>query len=73
MQSKTKKKSAAKKPGMMAKTYEKVMPAMLRKKMSAKTAFDLTLFAASVFVIYKYGQNMNDYISEFVPSEASMR
>jgi len=55
MQSKTKKKSAAKKPGMMAKTYEKVMPAMLRKKMSAKTAFDLTLFAASVFVIYKYG------------------
>ena len=36
-------------------------------------AFDVTLFAAGVFVIYKYGQNMNNYINDFVPSEASMR
>ena len=46
---------------------------MFQKKVSSKVAFDVALFAASVFVIYKYGQNMNDYIQEFVPSEASMR
>ena len=49
------------------------MPAMLQKKVSARTAFDVTLFAASVYVIYKYGQSMNTYINDFVPSEASMR
>ena len=53
--------------------YTKYMPAMLQKRVSAKTAFDVTLFAASVYVIYKYGQNMNTYINDFVPSEASMR
>ena len=46
---------------------------MLQKKVSARTAFDVTLFAASVWVIYKYGQSFNTYINDFVPSEASMR
>ena len=49
------------------------MPAVLQKRVSFKMAFDVTLFAAGVFVIYKYGKNMNDMINEIVPSEASMR
>jgi len=58
---------------MMSKMYTNYMPTILQKKLSARAAFDVTLFAASVYVIYKYGQDMNNYMQEFIPSEASMR
>lgn len=51
----------------------KVFPPSLRKKLSMKVAFDVTVFGAAVFVIYKFGKPANDMISEMVPSEASMR
>ena len=49
-------------PGYASQAYQKFMPSMLQKKVSARTAFDVTLFAASVWVIYKYGQSFNNYI-----------
>ena len=46
---------------------------MLRKKVTAKTAFDITLFAAAVYVIYNHGQQMNDALQNMIPSEESLR
>ena len=46
---------------------------MFQKKVTAKTAFDITLFAASVYVIYNYGQQMNDMLQNMIPSEESLR
>ena len=72
----TEKRNQTKKPAepnALSKMYSKYAPAMLQRRVTAKLAFDVTLFAGCVYIIYKYGQNMNDFIQETVPSEASMR
>jgi len=52
---------------------DKVFPPSLRKKISMKVAFDVAVFGAAVFAIYKFGKPANDMLSEMIPSEASMR
>ena len=54
------------------KAYRSNAPAFLQRA-SAKTAFDVALFATSVFLIIKYGKEAHELINGMIPTEAMMR
>ena len=57
----------------LKKMWRQNVPSYLSKKPSGKMFIDLAVFTAAVVVIYNYGADMNSWIQEQVPSEASLR
>ena len=55
------------------KTWRQYAPTYLHQRPASKMMFDAAFFAVSLVVVCKLGKGLNDMISDYVPSEASMR
>jgi malate synthase len=53
--------------------YKKYAPSYLQKMPSKKVAMDLAIFSVTVFAIYKFGQQVNATLENWVPTEAAIR
>ena len=67
------KASSKKSSFVMPAVVKKYAPTYLTQRPSYKVVFDVAFFSAAAFIIYKFGKQMNDSISAFVPTEASLR
>ena len=69
----TKTSSAGSSKGIIARKWKEYAPSYLQQRPTAKIAFDVAFFAASVLVVAKLGKHMNNMIADLVPTEASLR